>query len=730
MTGFIVELKKRKVIRSIFVYLIFSWALIQIADTIAPALNLPDWTLTLVIILVVVCFPFVVVLSWFFELTPKGIKKETLSSNSQNKKMILTSCGLMLLISIAGSSYYFITKVQPLDENSAQEKQVKEHSLEAEKSVALLPLAWDENFKTPVLAENFYKDLTRKLSGIKGINVISIKKAQESKAYPLSKVLLKETLDVNFFVEGRITPFEKDLRLTLQLIEAVKESSIWKQSFIIKANTESLIDAQTEISQQISKALLLSQNPDQTIDKQIIATNNFEAYTLYHLAQNKIAKRTSKDISDAVLVFKESILLDPNYAHAYAGLAFAYAMQTMYGTQSHQEMLQLAMPVVQRALVLEPKLAEGHSVLGWLRYKGGDFRGSKSSFLKAINLNDKDPLIFHLFATTLAEQGINQEAIKYRRIALRLDPMSVATSNTLAEDLLALGEYQESLEQYKYSLRIQPQSAQTFAHVANLCRTGLARPDKAAVWLEAAIKIDPQHSGYPAQLAETLLDLGLTKEATEYAAQAFHQGESHYWPNRAMSLSSSATNNLKRAAFHGEKITQRTSFSSIALSAIRNYKFSTGNFEEAKLAYLEQVPELFSSEVSLTESNLMNAIDLALVFQYSGESEKARNLLSQALNQIDGMPRFGPGGYEIYDVFVWNILGNKDRALSALQQAIENGWYQYWYLNQDNPNLQGLIAEPRYKELLQRVKLKVIALQKSYQQLKGSDVNSWSKEPC
>ena len=83
--GFFAELKRRNIFRVGIAYLVLAWLVIQVTDTVAPALNLPDWTLALVIWLGVLGFPFVLVFAWAFELTPEGIKLEKDIDRSQSK---------------------------------------------------------------------------------------------------------------------------------------------------------------------------------------------------------------------------------------------------------------------------------------------------------------------------------------------------------------------------------------------------------------------------------------------------------------------------------------------------------------------------------------------------------------------------------------------------------------------------------------------------------------------
>jgi tetratricopeptide (TPR) repeat protein len=162
--------------------------------------------------------------------------------------------------------------------------------------------------------------------------------------------------------------------------------------------------------------------------------------------------------------------------------------------------------------------------------------------------------------------------------------------------------------------------------------------------------------------------------ALEYGRRAFEIG--HYWAYEFSSLDSDLI-----------------------------YEIKAGRYPEARAVVETIAPELLNEDSpEISEQNYKVAIDLALILSKLGEGEKADWLLERSLQYIQRIPRLGNSGYGVADVQIHALRGDKQKALSALQQAIDEGWrVNWWYYLQYEPTLESLHDDPEYQAMIEEI---------------------------
>ncbi len=130
-----------------------------------------------------------------------------------------------------------------------------------------------------------------------------------------------------------------------------------------------------------------------------------------------------------------------------------------------------------------------------------------------------------------------------------------------------------------------------------------------------------------------------------------------------------------------------------------------GRYSEARDLYAERYPELLNEDSpEIGNRNYREAIDLALISSKTGEQERADWLLENSLQYIERIPRLGFAGYEVADVQIYALQGEKKKALSALRQAIDEGWRSlWWYLLKQDPSLESLHDEPEFQAMVAEI---------------------------
>src|SRR5437773_1620241 len=319
--NFFAELKRRNVYKVAVAYAIVGWLLVQIATQVFPFLEIPTWVVRLVIVLVAVGFPIALVIAWAFELTPEGIKRtedvDLTASARQPRKhawIFVVIVGAALSIGL-----FFIGRYTGQNTASAA------HTELPAKSIAVLP--FDNLSRDPdnaYFAEGVQDEILTRLAKVADLKVISRTSTQRFKSAPSDLRDIAKQLGVMNVLEGSVQKSNDQVRVNVQLINALTDSHLWAETFDRK-----LIDifaVESEIAKTIADTLQakLSGSEKTAILKR--PTENSEAHELYLQGRFFWNKRTAVDLRKSIDCFNQAIAKDPNYALAYAGLAQTWSI--------------------------------------------------------------------------------------------------------------------------------------------------------------------------------------------------------------------------------------------------------------------------------------------------------------------------------------------------------------------------------------------------------------------
>src|SRR6202158_4736360 len=322
--SFFSELKRRNVYKVAVAYAVVGWLLAQIATQIFPFLEIPNWVVRLVIALVAIGFPIALVIAWAFELTREGIKRtedvDLAASARQPRKHA------WIFIVIVGAAFsiglFFIGRYA--GRNTAITSELPE------KSLAGLP--FDNLGRHPdnaYFAEGVQDEILTRLAKVADLKVISRTSTQRFKSAPSDLPEIAKKLGVMYILEGSVQKANDQVRVNVQLINAMTDAHLWADTYDRK-----LIDifsVESDIAKTIADTLQakLSGSEKTAISKK--PTANPEAYELYLRARFFWNKRTGNDLKTAADYFQRAIDADPSYANAYAGLAQAYLLIPVFG---------------------------------------------------------------------------------------------------------------------------------------------------------------------------------------------------------------------------------------------------------------------------------------------------------------------------------------------------------------------------------------------------------------
>jgi Tfp pilus assembly protein PilF len=205
------------------------------------------------------------------------------------------------------------------------------------------------------------------------------------------------------------------------------------------------------------------------------------------------------------------------------------------------------------------------------------------------------------------------------------------------------------------------------------------------------------------------LDLGDFDRAESWIERSLELGPENFWPNFAMHAL-----HLYRGDEAAALDYARRAFASnppFVPLLLRDHELRAGQYAEARALYEKSYPELLNQgDPTVDGSNWQAAIDLALVLFNTGEQERADRLLNRSLQHIQTLPQLGVYGYGIADAQIYALQGDKQKALSALRQAIDEGWRVFWrYSLEHDSNLESLHDEPEFQAMVAEIEADMAA---------------------
>ncbi len=326
-------------------------------------------------------------------------------------------------------------------------------------SIAVMPFVNEsKNEDVEYLSDGMTETLINSLSQIPNLSVKARSTVFYYKGKEISPQKIGEELKVQAILNGRVVQRGNDLVLYLSLVDVKTGDQIWGETYNRKQSD--LVILQTEIAKDVSTKLKSKLSSAEAAGVEKNYTANSEAYQLYLQGRYHWNQRNTKAFEKAVEFFKQAIEKDPKYALAYSGLADTYALFPAYGEFRPKDYLPKAKEAAQKALELDPNLAEAHASLGQiLLYSDYDFAGSERSHKRAIELNPKYATAHQWYGELLFVSGRQDEAFKELTKALELDPISRIINSEMRKFLLLAKRFDEALLQSKKMNEMFPNEA-------------------------------------------------------------------------------------------------------------------------------------------------------------------------------------------------------------------------------------------------------------------------------
>ncbi len=448
--SFIQELKRRNVTKVAAVYVVASWLILQAAELLFDAMNVPQEWLRFLIAILMLGFPLVLIFSWVFELTPEGVKLEKdidrdSSITPYTGKRINTVIIILLVLAVASIAADRLIPEKAAEPVAIVSEEVAAEPTAPENSIAVLPFAdlsasGDQEYFSDGIAEEILNVLVR----IDGLEVASRTtsfgfKGQESLGIPY----IAEKMSVRHVLEGSVRKAGDTVRITAQLIDAQSDKHLWSETYDRTLNAESIFEIQDEIAGAIVKQLGVLINTGTGAPEIVADTQNLEAYELYLQAHKLFIERT--DFLRSIKLFEQAVAADPTFARATAGLAAAYIIAPGWGI-TDRDYYALAKDAADKAIALDPDLSLAYAVLGLERSARSppDLEASRANYDKAVELDDQEATTIFWRGMFSMDLGYFDSAAKDYARCLEIDPAYQICRRGLAMAKLFAGDLEEA----------------------------------------------------------------------------------------------------------------------------------------------------------------------------------------------------------------------------------------------------------------------------------------------
>jgi TolB-like protein len=371
--GLFNELKRRNVFRVGIAYLLGAWVLLQGADFGLQVIDAPNWILQVLVLVAAIALPAVLVFAWVFEMTSEGLKRESEINRADSitthasRKLDRVIIGVL----VAAVALLVIDRMRPDTTAPATATQDRASSPVAsdgapaaadnEKiSIAVLPFVnMSSDPEQEYFSDGITEEILNRLAKIEGLQVAARTSVFSFKGQNQDIREVAALLGVSTMLEGSVRRDGEQVRITAQLIRASDGFHLWSETYDRKI--ESIFAVQDEISQHIAEALQVSLGIWKDAAGASTATTNPEVYDLFLRGRALHRQRGSKNLLDALDLFERALVIDPDFAPAWAGLSHSLNVITAYASLEEIEALgdvdERSLRAAEKALELDPKLA-------------------------------------------------------------------------------------------------------------------------------------------------------------------------------------------------------------------------------------------------------------------------------------------------------------------------------------------------------------------------------------
>jgi TolB-like protein/Tfp pilus assembly protein PilF len=451
--SFFGELRRRNVYRVAIAYAVVAWLIIQVSAATFPVLEIPNWCVRLVIVLVALGFPVAVILAWAYELTPEGIKR---TEDVAPDRSIKRSTGqrlnfLIIAVLLCAVAFLVYQRFYPSEKTSGR----------SEKSIAVLPFEnMSDDKENAFFADGIQDDILTSLAKIHDLKVISRTSVMPYRGAAKNNLpQIARALGVVNVLEGSVRRGEGRVVVSVQLIDALNDRHLWAKRYD-RPLADSL-GLQGELASEIASELRATLSPEEKDRVVTKPTENPDAYVLYLKARGYESNpdRLFEDFKLAEGLYSEAIQHDPSFALAYARLSATLARIYHWFDPTDERKAEIKRNA-EKALALKPDLGEGHLALGLYYYwTEANYDKALEQFRTAAAALPNDSEIGYISAAIRRRQGNWKENLELLKKSETVDPGNANVASEIAFTYAFVHDWRQAAQMYDRVVVLAPDSA-------------------------------------------------------------------------------------------------------------------------------------------------------------------------------------------------------------------------------------------------------------------------------
>jgi TolB-like protein/Tfp pilus assembly protein PilF len=630
MTGFFEEVRRRKVYRVAAAYIIAAGGIIQLASAAFPAWELPNWSLRLVIVALLMGFPVALILAWVYDITSQGVRatptRAVPGSHRRRNIVMLVLTGIVIS---AAAGLFLLPRVS---------------AHKCDKSIAVLPFEnLSDEKENAYFADGIQDDVLTNLSKIGDLKVISRTSVMPYRGKASNLREIGKTLGVGAILEGSVRRIGNRVRVNVQLINADTDEHMWAEDY--DRDLTDVFAIQTDLAQQIVRELQAKLSPMEKVQIERRPTQNAEAYLAFVQAHD-LSTRPDKfrgDIEKAEQLFEKATKLDPNFAEAFAGLGWIddWMYHTFDPTAARKEKARLA---AEAALRLQPNLPEAHLALGFYHYYcERAYQSALNEFAIAKKALPNSAEVYMAIGSIERRQGKWTQSTANLERAASLSPKDSFILVNLGDNYYATRNFEAADKVYDRAIEAAPNSFGPRAEKAKLAvdwKGDVSVMEKALAEMPAVV--DPDGLVTFSRMQVLLLQrrfpeaLAVLKQSAEDAShfdkpKDFFEGAIYTFLNdkeRALSAFERARSIAEKALRESPDDASRHVTLGLILAGLGQ--------KESAIAEGRRAVDLLPESQDALDGPKMT-IALAQIYAWTGESDQALQLVDHSLRTPNGV---------------------------------------------------------------------------------------------
>ncbi len=452
------ELKRRNVYRAAVAYGVVAWFLTQLTTQVFPFFEIPNSAVRFVVIALAIGFPIAMLLSWLYELTPEGIvRTEDLDpvqarsvQRASGRILDFIIIGVLLLVTamlIVGRLPFYSQTGESI----------------SQKSIAVLPFEnLTEEKANAYFADGIQDEIMTKLAGIGDLKVISRSSTARYKSKPEDLKTVARELGVATVLEGSVQRAGDRVRVNVQLLDARIDTHLWAKSY--DRNLKDVFTVESEVAQEIADTLRAKLSPSQSDALAAAPTRDTEAYDLFlkgeyeeHQAESALS---AESFDRAQMFYRQALARDPNFALAYARLAYSELFRHWFISTLSSADLEEVKSNIERSLAIAPALPDAHLALGVFYYWGyRDYDAGLREFDRALELQPSSSNSRSFRAAIYRRRGEWQRSLAEIGRAAELDPRDSAPATEIGVTYVLLRRWSDAEHELTHALALDPHNA-------------------------------------------------------------------------------------------------------------------------------------------------------------------------------------------------------------------------------------------------------------------------------